>query len=105
MDLEISLDKDFKVKSVSFRSNNTSYNECQIMVDSKIIITKFDSNVLRINDGEKILSYFLDDFDYLTFNEYEIGGKYSVALYDDDYLNTILQYLDWRKVNYEIRNA
>ena len=102
MNLEIVLDKDFKIKSVSFRSNNASYNECQIMEYSKIIITKFDSNVLRINNGE---SYFLDDFDYLTFNEYEIGGKYSVALYDDDYLNAILQYLDWRKVNYEIRNA
>ncbi len=105
MDLEIVLDKDFKVKSVSFTSENTRYNECRIMADTKIIINTLYKNDLRLYDGEKILSYFLEDFDHLIFYEYNIGGKYSITLYEDDYLDTITQYLDWRKINYEIRNS
>ena len=104
MDLEIILTKDFKVLSVCFRGKETTYNHYRPKEDVIIVINTWCRNMIRIEGDRTMLGYCFADFDHLIFFEDNTNSYYTVNLREENYVDIILQYLDWRKINYKVRN-
>ena len=108
MYLEIEVNSKFKIEQVNLVGKDYDYYNCRdIKENAKIIISKSKNgnDVLRIEDSESSFDYRLTDFDYIIFYEYELESKYWIDALGFKCVDTILQYLDWRKINYEVRNA
>lgn len=105
MNLKISLDENFNICYLSL-TKNRCYNSHLLDENTRIIIIKGKGNALAIQEPNKCLDrYWFEDFDYLIFLEQTSQSEYKVELDDENCVDTILHYLDWRKVNYEVRNS
>ena len=108
MYLEIEVNSEFKIEQVNLVGKDYNYYNCRdIKENAKIIISKSknNNNILKIDDSESSFNYRLTDFDYIIFYEYELESKYWIDAFEFKCVDAILQYLDWRKINYEVRNA
>ena len=106
MNLKISLNEDFNIRNICFRGDNGWYNSYSLDENIRITIIKGKDNALVIQEPNKSANrYWLKDFGYLIFLEEASQSEYKINLFEENYVDTILQYLDWRKVTYEVRNS